>query len=477
MVRRLSVFLLAAFLSCFSVEINPISAAYEPPVITRQPQNNVFPEGASAYWTVEAYGTNLHYYWYLEVNGTVYDLLNEAINIPELNMAVSYGPNEAGNGYVIDGIDTGLDGAEIYCSVEDGHNFVVSSPAVIQVVSGISYPPEVAVPAEITAEVGQPAGIYCSASDYGNGVLSYQWYTTDSGRLQDIRALAGENDATLNLNSSAESFNYYVCMVENDTGGRSYTSVVPVRIISSKSTPVPSAEPVKIEALEIYTDALPSASFQKPYECRIYTSDSAAVFRIASQPGMLNEFGLTGLAFMSDGTIKGLPSRAGSFTFTIIAEAGAARTQKTYTLVITSELLKINLQPSSSTVTEGETAQFVCQADGAKSYQWYHASGNEAGAVFTMLNDSGGISGAATGTLKIKSEMTMNGDRFRCELTDQQGAKVMTESAVLNVIGRENKVKGSGESVTIPLWILGVLGGLMAGVVLAFLLMKLKKRS
>lgn len=42
----------------------PVSAT-DKPVITLQPQNSVYPEFASAIWSVEATGENLSYNWYI----------------------------------------------------------------------------------------------------------------------------------------------------------------------------------------------------------------------------------------------------------------------------------------------------------------------------------------------------------------------------------------------------------------------------
>ena len=63
----------------------PVSAA-DKPVITLQPQNSVYPEFASAIWSVGATGENLSYNWYIVYNGTAYrtaDALAE--NHPWLN--------------------------------------------------------------------------------------------------------------------------------------------------------------------------------------------------------------------------------------------------------------------------------------------------------------------------------------------------------------------------------------------------------
>lgn len=93
----------------------PVSAA-EKPVITLQPQNYVYPEFASALWSVGATGENLSYDWYIVYNGTAYRTADAfAENHPWLNgvTGAGYGSNEAGDTFFIEGIGSALDGALI----------------------------------------------------------------------------------------------------------------------------------------------------------------------------------------------------------------------------------------------------------------------------------------------------------------------------------------------------------------------------
>ena len=99
----------------------PVSAT-DKPVITLQPQNSVYPEFASALWSVEATGENLSYNWYIVYNGTAYRTADSfAENHPWLNGVTGsgYGSNETGNTFFVDGIGSALDGALIYCVVSN----------------------------------------------------------------------------------------------------------------------------------------------------------------------------------------------------------------------------------------------------------------------------------------------------------------------------------------------------------------------
>ena len=111
----------------------PVSAA-DKPVITLQPQNSVYPEFASAIWSVGATGENLSYNWYIVYNGTAYrtaDALAE--NHPWLNGVTGsgYGSNEAGDTFFVEGIGSALDGALIYCVVSNEAGSVTSESAYI----------------------------------------------------------------------------------------------------------------------------------------------------------------------------------------------------------------------------------------------------------------------------------------------------------------------------------------------------------
>ncbi len=71
--RRIPTALLVAFILMVSM-VTPVFATAEIE-ITRQPQNSVFPENASAYWTVEATGDDLVYDWFIVYKGVAYNTI------------------------------------------------------------------------------------------------------------------------------------------------------------------------------------------------------------------------------------------------------------------------------------------------------------------------------------------------------------------------------------------------------------------
>ena len=215
----------------------PVSAA-EKPVITLQPQNYVYPEFASALWSVGAKGENLSYDWYIVYNGTAYRTADAfAENHPWLIGVTGsgYGSNEAGDTFFIEGIGSALDGALIYCVVSNEAGSVTSESAYISV-NGKKAPPHLKVPASVTVEQETVVKLLCEAeADEGDSVSSYAWFETPTGQLKDIVAMGSsggqpEEDPVLVCDTSTPGTRYYVCYVMTKLGGVAYSSVIPVTV-------------------------------------------------------------------------------------------------------------------------------------------------------------------------------------------------------------------------------------------------------
>ena len=229
--------------------IVPVSAA-EKPVITLQPQNYVYPEFASALWSVRATGENLSYDWYIVYNGTAYRTADAfAENHPWLNGVTGsgYGSNEAGDTFFIEGIGSALDGALIYCVVSNEAGSVTSASAYISV-SGKKSPPWLNVPASVTVEQETVLKLFCEAeAAEGDSVSSYAWFETPTGQLKDIVAMGSygdqpEEDPVLVCDTSTPGTRYYVCYVMTKLGGCAYTSVIPVTVTEKTVVTQPPSE-------------------------------------------------------------------------------------------------------------------------------------------------------------------------------------------------------------------------------------------
>ena len=222
----------------------PVMAASEAPAITLQPQSAFFQSTETATYTVKAEGTNLSATWYMTWNGKTYTISDTggAMQDWEPYAGENYGANKLDDNtfmFRFVGIESELNGGEIWCVIEDGHNDVTSQKARIMVGSESEPPEMISIPAEITVEQGKEAEIRCVAKSPNDSQLSYLWYETDTGKLEDIRAVnrGTETADYLLCDTSALGTRYYVCMVQTSEGGTLYSSIVSVTVTEKQPEP------------------------------------------------------------------------------------------------------------------------------------------------------------------------------------------------------------------------------------------------
>ena len=215
----------------------PAMAASEEPVITLQPQSPNYPEYSVAIYTVKAEGTNLKATWYMEWLGKTYTIsdIGGAMQDWEPYAGESYGARKLDDNtfaFIFEGIEYDLDGAYIWCVIEDGHYSVTSQKNRISV-GNENMPPEiVSIPTELTVEQGDLAEIRCVAKTTDGSELSFLWYETDTGKREDIRAVNRGTETTDYLICDTDNVGTrnYVCLVESANGGMTYSSVVLVTV-------------------------------------------------------------------------------------------------------------------------------------------------------------------------------------------------------------------------------------------------------
>ena len=325
-------------LICFLVLIvlafsMPVYAA-EAPVITLQPQNPVYPEYSCAVYTVKATGSNLSAVWYMNFEGKTYNISDRSVIAPwEAYAGELYGHNQEGNTFTFSftGIESGLNGAEIYCVVSNSSGSVTSQKALISI-GGTGTPPDIEVPASLTVKQGYVAELTCKASGSG---LCYTWYETSTGKLVDITAVnrGTENASSFRPETGAVGTRWYVCGVENGEGGICYSSVIPVTVTAAAATVEP----------QITTKSLPEATVGKSYSCQLSCTDGDATFAVYYNPGGSNQFEQTGLTLTQHGQLEGMPSKAGTYTFTVSAVGDGGEDYQTLTLTVEEAEVKIEL--------------------------------------------------------------------------------------------------------------------------------------
>ncbi len=239
MKKLVTAIILVLFISAIVI---PAHAAGQP-TVTLQPQSPNYPEYSCAVYSVKAEGSNLSATWYLEYNGKTYNTSKtvEGIQPWEAYAGETYGATRDKNTFYFsfNGIEKELDGARLYCVIEDGHYDVKSSVAQVSVVAeSEGMPPEITVPASVTAKKGESAEIRCIAKAPDGEQLTYHWYETSTGKLSDIKALPDESEYSdyITCDTGRVGTRYYVCMVKASGGGATYSSVVPVIVTDKKDT-------------------------------------------------------------------------------------------------------------------------------------------------------------------------------------------------------------------------------------------------
>lgn len=236
--KKFTAILLIAALVCLPAI--PAAAATEPSIVC-QPQNPTVIEYGVAEYEIKAYGYNLYCTWYMDYQGKTYDISDTSVGIQpwEPYAGETYGDREPEvNGafttfrYFFAGIGPELDGAKIYAVITNGHDELTSQKARIRVVEDAGSPPVIMVAAGMEVYQGEPLDLYCEASDPMGGTLSYLWYETATGELEDIIAVnrGAEDKDTLHVDTSTPGTCYYVCGVDTSNGGSAYSSVIPVTV-------------------------------------------------------------------------------------------------------------------------------------------------------------------------------------------------------------------------------------------------------
>ena len=226
---------------CFVLILLASVAAFadtQEPEITLQPQSPNWPEYSTALYTVKASGKNLSATWYLKWEGKTYNLsdFTNGFEPWEAYAGESYGPvQDDSNTFscYFGGIEEELNGAEVWCVIEDGHYDVTSQKATVTV-SGQAQPPQILdFPTDFTVFRGDLTELRCSATSNDGSQLTWLWYETATGKLQDIQAICDspQYSDTWAVSSEQLGTRYYVCCVETDRGGRVYSNVVGVTVL------------------------------------------------------------------------------------------------------------------------------------------------------------------------------------------------------------------------------------------------------
>ena len=336
--------LLLALVLCSLLAVS-VLAASEEPVITMQPQNIIYPEYSVAIYTVKATGTNLKATWYIEYQGTTYNAseIGGSMQPWEAYAGEAYGAKQLDDNtfcFIFEGIEEELNGAKIWCVIEDGHYDVTSQVCYISV-GNFGSPPEIlSIPAQITVQQGDPAEIRCVAKSTDESQLNFIWYETSTGKFEDMQAIdrGAETSDYLFCDTSTIGTRYYVCSIATSGGGMAYSSIVEV-IVTEKSASAPT----------IQTDSLPNAVVGVQYAFQLTCSDPEAEFFPYYNPGTQNDLEEgSWLGLSVDGWLMGTPTEAGTYSFSVCAMGAGGADYGVYTLTVVEADPQEATEPSAS---------------------------------------------------------------------------------------------------------------------------------
>ncbi|MBQ7603536.1 MAG: BspA family leucine-rich repeat surface protein [Clostridia bacterium] len=174
---------------------------YEPPVITRQPQDVCVPLNGLAVTDFEATGVGLTCQWYLKNPG------KETWARSSLKGTVYHVP-----------LTRAKSGREVYCVVTDAYgNTAVTEPATLRLAPPAGYELRFTVqPEDAAADIGGIVTVKASAE--GDG-LKYQWYIRSAGSAKWSRSSIKTDVYSVEMTKSRMGRELY-CVVTDAYGGR-----------------------------------------------------------------------------------------------------------------------------------------------------------------------------------------------------------------------------------------------------------------
>ncbi len=319
-------------------------------------------------------------------------------------------------------------------------------------------------PANKTAYIGNNVSFYCGAAGYG---VAYQWQISlDSGQswsdLTNAAPYSGVTNSTLYVNSltTGLSGNLYRCRVSG-------TCPVPLvsnaarllvyEVINAFVTPVtPCPGSVVVPVTVQNCNAVGAVSLRLAYNTNLLTFTGFQNIHAAFSNGMLYTNTAGGELFFSWANTAGINignttlfelvfnALSGSATVNFnTAVTGNCEFSDIYGDIINSTYTNgtvntmfppsITQNPVNRTVTAGQNTSFSVSASGAGlGYQWQFST--DGGSAWGNLASAAPYSGVNTSTLNVSNvPLSLNGYRFRCQVSGTCPSPVVSGSASLTV--------------------------------------------
>ena len=285
-----------------------------------------------------------------------------------------------------------------------------------------SVPVITAEPKNATVIEGQNARFSADATGEG---LSYQWeVSTDGGTNWKNSGMTGSKTSELTVEATAARNGYQFRVKVTDCVGQSVTS---------------KAAGLTVAGGDLSFDIQPaSASVNENKTVSFNVNASSKSGSAISYRWQVSEDGGktwkdSGLSGNKTATLKvtATLSRNG-YRFRCVATNAKGDSLKSTAVKLTvKQVIKINSQAVSQTVTKAENVKFRASAasliKSKLSYQWQVST--DGGSTWK----NSGLSGNKTAVLTVGASKARSGYRFRCVISDEKGNKVITQAAVLTV--------------------------------------------
>jgi len=415
-----------------------VNAAPSTPLITGKPSPASIYDDGHASFTVTAAGLNLTYQWQVSTdggiqfgnisNGSPYSSANtKSLIISPASLSL--------NGYLYRAVVNGTGGTAISSSAGLTVNpllFIASQPL------------------SVTVSEGGIANFSVSATGIGLGYLYYQWQVSnDNGySYANIPGMSGYGAYGMGVGPVSgiihDGLMYRVVIT---AGGKTVTSNgAELTVDSPPIAPTISTPPVSATSA-----ALGSASFSVTastwqgsldYQWQLST-DGGSHFNNITNGGLYSGALTPALA------INPVSLSMSGYQYRVIVHCsnGLATTSSAVTLTVVSPVA-ITVNPVSAMLTAGGIASFSVTASGTDlQYNW--TVSNNGGTSYNDIFDITGLSGEHTSTLVVSpAAMSMNGYRFRVEVSGFGGTAISSSAALTVVAEPDVQLTGLTENLS-----------------------------
>jgi len=384
------------------IAFSPTANAQTGPVITTQPTSQTVTVGNTATFSVTATGTPTLTYLWQYLSGTTWKTYTLATGYTTATMTTF--PTTVGN-----------NGLQIRVVVTDGNGVSTSNTVYLAVHS----PPVITTqPTSQTVTVGNTATFSVAAT--GTPTLTYAWQYLSGTTWKAFGAGTGYNTATMTTFATTAAYNGLQFRVVV-TDGKGLTATSNTVSLTVNSPPAITTQPTSQTVTVGNTATFSVAATGTPTLTYVWQYLSGTTWKTFGAGTGYTTATLT--TFATTAAYNGLQLRV-----VVTAGNGLSTASNTVSLTVNSAPV-ITTQPTSQTVTVGNTATFSVAATGTPTltYVWQYLSG-------TTWKAFGAGTGYTTATMTtFATTAAYNGLQLRVVVTDGNGQSTTSNTVTLTV--------------------------------------------